>query len=419
VKIDSNQSGRHHPMVIIGILFFVFGFVTWLGSVLIPYLRIACELNNFESYLVAFSFYISYFIMAVPSAWVLSKTGYKNGISLGLLIMAVGTFVFIPAALDRNYFIFLTGLFIQGTGLAILQTAANPYVTILGPTESAARRISIMGICNGIAGVTAPLILGAIMLKDADNIVTSLDAFTKNAQLDALAHKVIMPYAIMMLALLLLATMVYFSSLPEISGEEEEEVSALPARKNIFQYPHLLLGVVTLFFYVGVEVIAADTVISYASFQGFPLAKGKYFSSFTLVNMLVGYVIGVFLIPKYLSQKRALQISTVLGVIFAACALVFNGLTSIVFISMLGLANSLMWPSIWPLATYGIGSHLKKGAALLIMAIGGGALLPLLYGRLADVFDPHNAYWLLIPSYLLILFYAFAGHKIGLEMRRK
>lgn len=406
-------------MVIIGILFFVFGFVTWLGSVLIPYLRIACELNNFESYLVAFSFYISYFIMAVPSAWVLAKTGYKNGISLGLLIMAVGTFVFIPAALSRNYFVFLSGLFIQGTGLAILQTAANPYVTILGPRESAARRISIMGICNGIAGVTAPLILGAIMLKDADNIAASINITSKNAQLDALAHKVIVPYALMMAALILLAVMVYFSSLPEISGEEEEEVSALPMRKNIFQYPHLLLGVVTLFFYVGVEVIAADTIISYASFQGFPLTEGKYFSSLTLVNMLVGYVIGVFLIPKHLSQRRALQISTVLGVIFAACALSFNGLTSIIFISMLGLANSLMWPSIWPLATHGIGSHLKKGAALLIMAIGGGALLPLLYGRLADLFNPHNAYWLLIPSYLLILFYAFVGHKIGLEVNRK
>lgn len=416
------RSGRHHPMVIIGILFFVFGFVTWLGSVLIPYLRIACELNNFESYLVAFSFYISYFIMAVPSAWVLSKTGYKNGISLGLLIMAIGTFVFVPAAMYRNYFMFLTGLFIQGTGLAILQTAANPYVTILGPRESAARRISIMGICNGIAGVTAPLILGAIMLKDADGIsarVSSMSAAARNAQLDLLAHKVMLPYGLMMAVLILLSVMVYFSSLPEISGEEEEEASALPARKSIFQYPHLLLGVVTLFFYVGVEVIAADTVISYASFQGIPLSEGKYFSSFTLVNMLAGYVIGVFLIPRYLSQKHALQISTVLGIIFAACALAFNGLASIIFISMLGLANSLMWPSIWPLATYGVGNHLKKGAALLIMAIGGGALLPLLYGRLADVFDPHHAYWLLIPSYLLICFYAFVGHKIGLAVNRK
>jgi glucose/galactose transporter len=336
--------------------------------------------------------------------------------------MAIGTFVFIPAAIYRNYFVFLTGLFIQGTGLAILQTAANPYVTILGPRESAARRISIMGICNGIAGVTAPLILGAVMLKDADGIsarLSSLDAAAQTAQLNALAQKVMLPYGVMMAALILLAVMVYFSSLPEISGEEEEEVSALPPRKNIFQYPHLLLGVATLFFYVGVEVIAVDTVISYASFQGFPLSEGKYFSSLTLVNMLVGYVIGVFLIPKHLSQKRALQISTVLGVIFAVCALSFNGLASIIFISMLGLANSLMWPSIWPLATHGIGTHLKKGAALLIMAIGGGALLPLLYGRLADAFDPHNAYWILIPSYLLILFYAFVGHKIGLEINRK
>lgn len=413
-----NDDGFKKPMMIIGILFFVFGFITWLGSVLIPYLRIACELNNFESYLVAFSFYISYFIMAIPSAWVLSKTGYKKGISLGLLTMAAGTFIFIPAALYRNYFIFLTGLFVQGTGLAILQTAANPYVTILGPRSSAARRISVMGICNGIAGVSAPLILGAIMLKNADYIsmqVKSLSSSAKNLMLSTLAHKVILPYGVMMVVLILLSVMVYYSGLPEMNTDEDpidEGSMRLPVKKSVFHYPHLMAGVVTLFFYVGVEVIAADTVISYASFQGIPLNTGKFFSSLTLVNMLAGYIIGVLFIPKKLSQERALKISSVMGVLFAIAALAFSGIASIIFISLLGLANSLMWPSIWPLATSGLGVHLKKGAALLIMAIGGGAILPLLYGKLADLYDPHRAYWLLLPCYLLIVFFAFRGHKL-------
>ncbi len=405
------------PMVIIGMLFFVFGFITWLGSVLIPYLKIACELNNFESYLVTFSFYISYFIMAIPSAWVLSKTGYKKGISLGLLVMSVGTFLFIPAAFDRNYLLFLTGLFIQGMGLAILQTAANPYVTILGPRNSAAKRMSVMGICNGIAGVSAPLILGAIMLSDADHIsdtIQSLDLAAKDAVLDQLAHKVIFPYLVMMCVLLLLAVMVFFSSLPDLNSEPDSDETgsiALPIRKSILQYPHFIWGAVTLFFYVGVEVIAIDTIISYASSIGIRLSTGKFFSSLTLVNMLIGYIAGILLIPKYLSQEKALKICAVAGICFSLAALVTGGVTSIVFIAFLGLANSLIWPSMWPLATNGLGKHLKKGSALMIMAIGGGAVIPLLYGKLADTYNAHSAYWLLVPCYTLIVYYAFRAYR--------
>lgn len=417
MEVRSKSFVSGNPMIIIGILFFVFGFITWLGSVLIPYLRIACELNNFESYLVTFSFYISYFIMAIPSAWVLSKTGYKKGISLGLVMMSAGTFLFVPAALDRNYLLFLAGLFIQGIGLAILQTAANPYVTILGPRNSAAKRMSIMGICNGIAGVSAPLILGAIMLSDADHLSDTIKAMSfaeKENALNQLAHKVILPYLVMMAGLLLLAVMVFFSKLPELTTDPEEDENTtnfLPPRNSVLQYPHFVWGVVTLFFYVGVEVIAIDTIISYASSQGIPLSTGKFFSSLTLVNMLAGYIAGILLIPKRLSQEHALKICAVAGGIFAIGALLTNGVTSIVFISFLGLANSLIWPSMWPLATNGLGAHLKKGSALLIMAIGGGALLPLLYGKLADVFNAHAAYWILLPCYAIIIFYAFREYR--------
>jgi fucose permease len=200
--------------------------VTWLNGVLIPYLRIACELNNFESYFVAFAFYISYFVMAIPSAWVLKVTGFKRGMAVGLFVMAAGALIFVPAAMTRTYGLFLTGLFVLGTGLAILQTASNPYITILGPKESAARRISIMGICNKVAGVISPLILGIIVLKDADIVVDkvkTMDAVQKALMLDGLASRVIIPYIIMAVILVGLGLMVRFTSLPEIDTDHEDE----------------------------------------------------------------------------------------------------------------------------------------------------------------------------------------------------
>ncbi|MBO0358575.1 sugar MFS transporter [Hymenobacter sp. BT186] len=403
-------------IVIIGALFFIFGFVTWLNSVLIPYLRIACELNNFESYLVAFAFYISYLVMAIPSAWVLKKTGFKNGMSAGLLVMAVGALIFVPAALTRTYGLFLLGLFVQGTGLAVLQTAANPYITILGPRASAAKRISVMGICNKVAGALAPIALGAVALKDADALVkrlSSLDAASKAAELNALAARVVTPYLIMLAVLVLLAVLIYFSSLPEIDTDHEDEtVAAANTNKtSIFQFPHLLLGALAMFFYVGVEVIAGDTIISYGASQGIALTTAKFFTACTMGAMTLGYLVGVVAIPKYLSQEKALQLFAVAGVVFALGALFTSGYTSVLFISLLGLANSLIFPAIWPLAIEGLGRFTKIGSSLLIMAIAGGAVLPPLYGWLADHFSPQQAYWLVIPCYLFILYYGLYGHK--------
>ncbi len=402
---------------IVGLLFFVFGFVTWLGSVLIPYLRIACELTTFQSYFVAFSFYISYTVTAIPSAWVLKKTGFKKGMSAGLLMMAAGSLFFIPAAFTRMYPLFLVGLFMQGAGLTILQTAVNPYITILGPQESAAKRISIMGICNGIAGVIAPIILGAVILKDADGFkekIAALSMQQKDTMLQQLANRVIIPYAIMMIVLLLLALLIYFSSLPEIH-EDIEDASITTAntnKKSIFQFPHLLLGVVTIFLYVGVEVIAVDTITGYASSLSIPLSTAKFFASFTIINMLIGYIIGIICIPRFIKQENALKISAVAGLVFAVMALVTNNYVSITFVALLGLANSLMWPSIWPLAIDGLGRFTKIGSSLLIMAIGGGAVLPLFYGRLSEVLNTHMAYCIVLPSYCMVLYYAVAGHKI-------
>ena len=412
-----SKSGTNRSIIIIGALFFIFGFVTWLNSVLIPYLRIACELNNFQAYFVVSAFYISYLVMALPSAWVLKVTGFKKGMSLGLLVMAVGALIFVPAAFTRTYGLFLLGLFVQGTGLAILQTAANPYITILGPIESAAKRISIMGICNKVAGALAPIVLGAIALKNIDILVEELKTMNlteKATALNMLSERVVFPYLIMMGVLILLAILIYYSSLPNIDTDAEDETLAKSNvnKKNIFQFPHLLLGTLAMFVYIGVEVIAGDTVISYGASQGIPFTTAKFFTTYTLVAMIVGYIIGIFTIPKYISQEKALSISAGLGIVLGLGAIFSDGFTSVLLISLLGLANALVFPAIWPMAIAGLGRFTKIGASFLIMAIAGGAILPLIYGYLADLFDPKQAYWIVIPCYIYILFFARIGYKI-------
>jgi len=401
-------------ITIIGVLFFIFGFVTWLNSILIPYLQIACELTNFQALFVAFAFYISYTVMALPSSWVLKKTGFKNGMMLGLFVMAIGTLIFVPAAQTRIYEIFLLGLFIMGTGLAILQTASNPYITIIGPRESAAKRISIMGIANKVAGGIAPLVLAYFILSDGDVFVETLktlDETARSVALDELAARVIAPYVVMTIVLALLGLMIKFSPLPEIESEEETEEEGVSEKTNIFQFPNLVLGVVALFLYVGAEVIAGDTIIRYGNSLGIPLETAKYFTTFTMFSMIIGYIVGIALIPRVISQQKALQISAILGVLFTIGILVSPPMLSVTFVALLGLANALVWPAIWPLALHGLGRFLKTGSALLIMAIAGGALIPLLWGKLADIQTSQMAYWIILPCYLFIIGYAARWHK--------
>jgi MFS transporter, FHS family, L-fucose permease len=413
------------PMIIIGALFFIFGFVTWVNGTLIPYLKIACQLEtDLQSYFVATAFFIAYTVMAIPSSFVLNKTGYKRGMAIGLMIMAVGALIFIPAAGSRNFDLFLLGLFIIGTGLALLQTASNPYVSIIGPIESAATRISIMGISNKIAGILAGLIFGYIALNDADVLeakLKTMDAVAKNEVLNELASRVIVPYAILAGVLIALAVAILFSGLPDIHDEGESESSdtsnaAAKAKTSVFQYPHLLQGVLALFLYVGVEVMAGDTITSYGKSLGIELSTARFFTQLTLAFMLIGYVIGIFTIPKYVSQSMALRVCSILGVVFTIAAVLTTGYTSVLFIAMLGLANSLMWPAIFPLAIDGLGRFTKIGSALLIMGISGGAILPLIYGALSESIGTRTAYLLMAPCYLFILYFAVKGYKAGKQL---
>lgn len=416
-ELSQDRKSYIFSISVIGILFFIFGFVTWLNGTLIPFLKIACELSNAQAYFVTFAFYISYLVMAPPSSLVLKKTGFKNGMALGLFLMAIGSLVFIPAAADRTFGLFLTGLFIQGSGLALLQTASNPYITIIGPRESAAKRIAIMGIANKIAGTISPLILGAILLAGANDLMNKVELVSgaeKELMLDQLASKVVMPYIIMAAVLTFLAFMIRFAHLPEIDPEREEnsDHKVVSSKSSWYQYPHLILGFFAIFFYVGVEVMAGDTIALYGKSLGISLDQSRYFTSLTLISMVIGYIIGILTIPKLIRQDKALAVSAVLGVLFTFVALFTDGFTSVMFIALLGLANAMMWPAIWPLAIADLGKFTKAGSALLVMGIGGGAVIPIIYGSLVDVIGNREAYMIMIPLYFYILYFALKGHKL-------
>jgi len=406
------------PLIIIGSLFFIFGFVTWANSQLIPYLKIACELSDTQSFLVATAFFAAYFIMAIPSSIILKWTGFKKGMSLGLLVMAAGALLFIPAASSRSYVLFLTGLFIIGTGLALLQTASNPYVTVLGPLDSAAQRISIMGICNKTAGILAVFILGGIVLKDVDALkakLLTLSGPEKIAELDLLASRVVNPYITIAIVLATLAIVIYFLHLPEINEEEEEDTFHRKDKTSVFQFPHLLLGVIAIFFYVAAEVISYDTFAAFGEALGFPLEKASKFASYTGYGLLLGYVTGIICIPKYISQRKALAGSAVLSLVLVMLAISTKGTAAVVCFALLGFSNAVMWPAIWPLAINGLGRFTKIGAALLIMGIVGGAVLPPLYGVLSKALSSkQTGYWLMVPCYLYLLYYSVKGYKTGI-----
>ena len=437
IEVSSQSTQRTFlPILIIAGLFFIFGFVTWINGALIPFMKTINELTDAQSYLVASASYISFVVMALPASYILKRIGFRKGMSLGLVIMAIGALIFIPAAEARTYWLFLTGIFIQGAGMTLLQTASNPYITILGPIESAAKRIAIMGIANKVAGALGSVIFGTILLSGIDEIKEKLEdvgAAEKTDLLNTMADSVVTPYIVMAVVLFILGILIRKAPLPHVEPAPIEEAKdGAKSKTSIFQFPHLWLGVLALFLYVGVEVIAGDTIISYGIALDIPVEKAKFFTLFTLMAMVATYALGVFLIPKYISQAFALKASAILGIVLSFCVVFSTGFPSVLFVAALGIANALVWPAIWPLALTGLGQFTKTASALLIMAISGGAILPPLYGALVDnkkeqllqsgvdsaaavAESASFGYWVLLPCYIVILYYAFAGHKVGLK----
>ncbi|MDR7212265.1 sugar MFS transporter [Flavobacterium piscis] len=448
ITLKKEQSSTLIPMVILTSLFFIFGFVTWLNGPLIPFFKLACELTESQSYFVTFAFYIAYFVMAIPSSFLIEKVGYKNGISLGLLVIAAGALLFYPAAATRTFSFFLIALFVMGTGLAVLQTAANPYVVVIGPRESAAARISVLGIANKLAGFLAPLLLTALVLSNigdysADKIAV-MTSVQKESALDLLALQLQRPYIYMAVIMLVLAVLVKYSPLPEINLDDEGQVADLSIFKQIkeaFKHPQLVFGVITLMVYIAAEVLAGDSIGGFGKQLGVYGEDGSFYlklTSFTMTAMVVGYILGITLIPKYVSQVFALKVSGFSGLLLVALIVIISpeimvqlpGIPQlplvIVLVALLGLANALCWPAIWPMALQDLGGFTKIGGAILIMGIIGGAVFPLFYGLLADNINMANeaagiaqtaksgnqlAYLILLPAYLMIVFFAFKGHK--------
>jgi len=400
-------------MALVGALFFLFGFVTWLNGPLIGFVKLAFELDEVGAFLVPMVFYLSYFFLALPSSWVLARTGMKRGMAVGLAVMALGALGFGETVARRWYAGALTSLFTLGGGLSLLQTAVNPYVTILGPHASAARRIAIMGICNKLGGLLAPLVLGAFVLRDLDALslrLASAAPADKAALLGTFAASVQTPYRVAFVALAVLAAATLRSPLPDLGAEPSDRSGA----RELFRVRRVWLGAATIFFYVGVEVMAGDAIGSYGRSFGLPLDATKFFTSLTLAAMLVGYVVGLAVVPRHLSQERYLACSAVLGLVLSTAAFATSGSVSVGLVAALGFANAMMWPAIFPLAIKDLGRLTEAASALLVMGIVGGAVLPQLFALGKDRVGPQLAFLALTaPAYLFILFFALRGHRTG------
>lgn len=410
-----NSSSYIFPITIIGVLFFIFGFITWANSQLIPYLRTACQLTPAESYLVTTAFFAAYFFMSVPSSYILKLVGFKKGMSIGLFVMSIGALMFIPAAQMISYPLFLGGLFVIGTGLALLQTASNPYVTILGPIESAAQRISIMGICNKLAGFCAVYLLGFLFLENIDQLEAALPAMTelqKTETLQVLANKVIHPYMVISAAFGLLGILLLFIHLPEPKDEESVSVKGSETASGVLGHRNLVLGALAIFFYVGAEVISYDAFTDFGTGLGFTKQVASKFASYTAIAMLAGYFLSIVLIPKVIRQRPALILTSVLSILLLGIALSTSGYIAVGSFALLGLSQSAMWPIIWPLALNGLGGHTKMGSAILVMMIVGGAVIPPLMPVLADIFDSKKlGFLIMVPCWLYLIYYAVSGYR--------
>ncbi|WP_240432045.1 sugar MFS transporter [Pedobacter chitinilyticus] len=411
------------PMVICCALFFILGFVTWANGSLIPFAKKAFDLEtDLQAYLVTFASYIAYFFLAIPSSWILKKIGFHNGLVTSLVILGLGSLLFIPAAEKSSYILFLTAIFVQGSGMALLQTAVNPYLSIIGPIDSAAQRISIAGFCNKTAGIVAPIILSTLLLKGANAAEARLaqagSETEKQNILNELLQQLHAPYIALAAVLGLFAIVLKFVKLPEVNMEKEESVDGVThSKKSIFDYPHLFLGALAIFFCVAVEVMAGDIIGTYARELGtVPAVFRDNATAFTLGFMLVGYLIGIITIPKFISQQAALRICTSVGILFTILSVFTTGVISFWFVALLGLANSLMWPAIFPLGIKGLGRFTKTGSAIMIMGIAGGAIWPLVYGFMKDKLHidfQHAFLYAMVPGYLYIIYFASKGHKAG------
>ncbi len=386
------------PLAFIGSMFFTVGFATGINGYFVPFLENNLNLTSTQSYLVIAATFTAFLVFSFPASSIIGRIGYKKTMSLSFFLFAVAFGLFVPAARLESFALYLLACFISGTANTVLQAAINPYVTILGPIDSAARRISIMGICNSIALGLPSVFIAAVTRKPIEAVgLNDLN----------------LPLYIIMAVVVILGIITLFAPLEEIKaqGEENEEDCPYAAGKtSLWQFPHLVLGALALFVYVGVENLALLTVLDYA--QSLGLANPERYTLWPGIGMAAGYIIGIICIPKYISQVQALRICTWLAVADSLAIVLTPPAVSVWCVAILSFACSLMYPAVWPLAIVDLGKFTGKGSSLLVASIGGGALIPLLFGAMKDWLGMQNAYWICLPFYLLIMYYAYYGYKI-------
>lgn len=411
---DSTNKNLVLSLAIIGIIFFIIGFGIGISGFLTPALRSAFDLNTGQAYLVTAAIFSAFILFGRPSAWIINKIGYRKSLSIAFIIMAIGMLLFVPSARLISFPLFLFALFVGGIGNTLLQAAVNPYVTIIGSIDSAAMRMSLMGIMNKMAWWVAPLFLGIFI--DLNNVM--LD-------------DVINPFYIVTAILISLGIAIYFAPLPEVKAKGEESLAidspnvGNPIPQSIWSYPHLLLGAFAIFLYVGIEVLPMVSIIDFAKASFGDVPNLENYAKYVSIGLVAGYLFGVITVPKLLSQTTVLIIFAILGIL-SSLFLVFSPI-EYAFYGLLftSFANSLMWPAIWPLALADLGKLTKIGSSILVMGIVGGAFIPLIFGYMVDlskrtaavaqVSDYQSAYWILFPCYLFILYFALHGHKIRLK----
>lgn len=388
------------PLAIIGSMFFIVGFALGINSYLIPLLQSTLEVSSGMSYLLIASTFCAFLLFSYPAAKIIGKIGYKKTMSLSFVLFAVAFVLFIPSAKGESLPLFIFASFLSGVANTVLQTAINPYVTILGPMESGARRMSLMGICNSMAWAAAPVFLATIIGKSID---------------EAVLTDITTPFIIIIFIFVVLGIFTLFAPLEEVkaTGEDESQADDCPyaaGKTSIWQFPHLILGALAMFFYTGVETLALSSVVDYANSLHLP--NPQVYALWPSIGMAIGYILGIIFIPRFISQVKALRICCWLAVIGTLLIVLTPSHVSIWCVAFIALACSLMNPAIWPLAITDLGRFTKVGSSLVVASFGGGALIPLIFGFLKDGIGNQAAYWICLPCYLFIFYYAYVGYRI-------
>ncbi len=404
-------------LAVVTTIFFMWGFLTSLNDVLIPHLKAVFELNYTRAMLVQFTFFGAYFLMSLPAGRLVARVGYKNGIVAGLVIAGIGALGFWPAASLRIYDAFLASLFVLATGITILQVAANPYVALLGPEQTSSSRLTLAQALNSLGTTLAPLFGGHLILSTAVRTTEQIDALPVAEQLAyraAEAQSVQGPYVGLAVALVLLAVFVFLFRLPKLADVAE---SSEPGNHSVFdalRRPHLLFGVLAIFFYVGAEVSIGSFMVNYLSLPeigGITEQQATQYVSAYWGAAMVGRFAGAWLLAR-LSPRRLLTSFAMLNVLLLLLTLASSGKVALYCLVATGLFNSIMFPTIFALSIERLGPLTNKGSSLLIMAIVGGAVLPLLQGVLADRIGLHYSFLLPVICYMYIIFYGHIGSRL-------